>query len=92
MTDLFATLSASDKRRNLMILLKTGPNDGCTIEELGVTSANMIPLIRIREEAHLITQSGSIYSLMLIGLALATRMDKLTRMAEFFEKRSCLLV
>ena len=78
MTDLFATLSASDKPRNLMFPLKTGPKDGCTIEELGVTSAGMIPQIRIREEAHLITRSGSIYSPTLMGFALAIHMDKLT--------------
>ncbi len=85
MTDLFATISASEKRRNLMIYLRKGPkNWGAIKEQLGVTSAGMIPQIKILEDARLITRSGNIYSLTTLGLVLATHIDKLTKTTDFF--------
>lgn len=87
MTDLFATLSASDKRRNLLIFLRTGPKDwGAIKEQLDVTSAGMIPQIKILEDARLITRTGSVYSLTTMGYSLAIHLEKLTKTAQLFDK------
>jgi len=54
-TKLLDTLTFSEKRENLLILLKEGPR---TLEEirakLNVTSSGMIPLIRKLEERNLV--------------------------------------
>lgn len=87
MTDLLNVVSASDKRRNLMILLTTGPKGWDTIKsELSVTSAGMIPQIRILEDARLITRVGSVYILTIVGYTVAAHLTSLTRTIALFER------
>ena len=59
MNELLNVISASDKRRNLLILLNSGPQEWDDIKRiLNVTSTGMLPQIKILEEEHLIERDG----------------------------------
>ena len=59
MNELLNVISASDKRRNLLMLLNSGPQEWDDIKRiLKVTSTGMLPQIKILEEEHLIEQNG----------------------------------
>ena len=68
MADLLNIIISSEKRRNLLILLKDGPQTWDTIkDELNVTATGMLPQIKILEDEHLIIREGRVYSLSDLG-------------------------
>jgi predicted transcriptional regulator len=88
MSDLLSIISASDKRRNLLILLDSGPKEWDEIKSsLKVTSTGMLPQIKILEEEHLITKGDDRkFSLTLKGKAISAHLEPLVKTIEVFEK------
>lgn len=87
MNELLSIISASDKRRNLLILLNKGPQEWDDIKRiLKVTSTGMLPQIKILEEENLIQRDGRRFSLTPIGKVLATRIEPLVRTMETLDK------
>jgi predicted transcriptional regulator len=87
MNELLNVISASDKRRNLMVLLNSGPKEWDDIKQiLKVTSTGMLPQVKILEEEHLIERDGRRFSLTPMGKVIATRMEPLIRTMEVFDK------
>jgi predicted transcriptional regulator len=90
-TKLLDTITFSEKRENLLILLKEGPR---TLEEirtsLNVTSSGMIPQIRKLEQQNLVRRDGKSYVLTDIGeiitgvfIPLARTIDIVTKYGTF---------
>jgi predicted transcriptional regulator len=87
MSELLNVISASDKRRNLLVLLHSGPKEWDDIKKiLKVTSTGMLPQVKILEEEHLIERDGRKFSLTPIGKVIATQMEPLIRTMEVFDK------
>jgi len=87
MNELLSVISASDKRRNLLILLNNGPQEWDDIKRiLNVTSTGMLPQIKILEEEHLIERSGRKFSLTPIGRVLTAHMEPLIKTLDIFDK------
>ena len=86
-TKLLDTLTFSEKRENLLILLKEGPR---TLEEirekLNVTSSGMIPQIRKLEERNLVLRVGKSYTLTEIGMIVTNALFPLVKTSEFVDK------
>lgn len=87
MNELLNVISASDKRRNLLILLNSGPQEWDDIKRiLNVTSTGMLPQVKILEEEHLIERDGRKFFLTPIGKVLTTQMEPLVRTMEVLDK------
>ncbi|MCX6688123.1 MAG: winged helix-turn-helix domain-containing protein [Methanoregula sp.] len=87
MSDLLSVISASDKRRNLLILLDSGPKEWDEIKRiLKVTSTGMLPQVKILEEEHLIERDGKKFSLTPMGKVLTEHMVPLIRTMDIFDK------
>lgn len=87
MNELLNVISASDKRRNLLILLNSGPHEWDDIKRiLKVTSTGMLPQIKILEEEHLIEKNGRSISLTPIGRVLTTHLEPLIKTMEIFDR------
>jgi predicted transcriptional regulator len=88
MNELLNVISASDKRRNLLILLNSsGPQEWDDVKRiLNVTSTGMLPQIKILEEEHLIERDGRRFSLTPMGKVLTTHMEPLIKTMEIFDK------
>ena len=87
MNELLNVVSASDKRRNLLILLTSGPQEWDDIKRiLDVTSTGMLPQIKILEEEHLIERDGRKFSLTPMGKVLATHLEPLVKTMEIFDR------
>jgi len=87
MNELLNVISASDKRRNLLILLNERSYEWDEIKRiLKVTSTGMLPQIKILEEEHLIEREGRKFFLTPMGKILATQMEPLIRTMEVFDK------
>jgi len=87
MNELLNVISASDKRRNLLILLNSGPREWDDIKRiLNVTSTGMLPQIKILEEEHLIERDGRKFFLTPIGKVLTTHMEPLIKTMEILDK------
>lgn len=87
MNELLNVISASDKRRNLLILLNSGPREWDDVKRiLKVTSTGMLPQIKILEEEHLIERDGRVFSLTPMGKVLTTHMEPLIKTMEIFDK------
>jgi len=87
MNELLNVISASDKRRNLLILLNSGPQEWDDIKRiLNVTSTGMLPQVKILEEEHLIERDGRKFYLTPIGKVLTTQMEPLVRTMEVLDK------
>jgi len=87
MSDLLNVISASDKRRNLLILLNSGPKEWDEIKQtLRVTSTGMLPQVKILEEEYLIERDGRKFSLTPMGRVLTAHMEPLIRTMEVFDK------
>lgn len=87
MNELLNVISASDKRRNLLILLNNGPHEWDDIKRiLNVTSTGMLPQIKILEEEGLIEREGRRFSLTPIGKVLTTQMEPLVRSMDVLDK------
>jgi predicted transcriptional regulator len=86
MNELLNIISASDKRRNLLILLTHGPQEWDEIKRiLKVTSTGMLPQIKILEEEHLIERDGRKFFLTPVGRVLATQLEPLVRTMEVLD-------
>jgi predicted transcriptional regulator len=87
MNELLNVISASDKRRNLLILLNSGPQEWDDIKKiLKVTSTGMLPQVKILEEEHLIERDGRKFFLTPMGKVLTTHMEPLIRTMEVFDR------
>ena len=87
MSDLLNVILASDKRRNLLILLNSGPKGWDEIKQtLMVTSTGMLPQVKILEEEHLIERDGKKFYLTPIGKVLTRYMEPLVRTTDVFDK------
>lgn len=87
MNDLLSIISASEKRRNLLIFLNSGPKVWDEIKQtLRVTSTGMLPQVKILEEERLITREGKIFSLTPMGRVLTTQMIPLIKTMAVFDK------
>jgi len=87
MNELLSVISASDKRRNLLILLNSGPQEWDDIKRiLRVTSTGMLPQIKILEEENLIERDGRKFFLTPIGKVLTTQMEPLVRTMDILDK------
>jgi predicted transcriptional regulator len=86
MSDLLSVISASDKRRNLLILLNSGPREWDEIKHiLKVTSTGMLPQIKILEEERLIERDGRKFFLTPMGRVLTAYMEPLIKTMEVFD-------
>lgn len=85
MADLLNTIIYSDKRRNVLLLLREGPQ---TLEEiksrLNVTATGMLPQLRILESEYLIQRSDRLYELTIIGKTIVAYLDPFLRTVEVF--------
>jgi predicted transcriptional regulator len=87
MNELLSIISASDKRRNLLILLDSGPKEWDDIKRiLNVTSTGMLPQIKILEEEHLIERDGRTFFLTPMGRVLTAHMKPLVETMEIFDR------
>jgi predicted transcriptional regulator len=87
MSDLLSIISASDKRRNLLILLDSGPKEWDEIKRiLKVTSTGMLPQVKILEEEHLVERDGKKFSLTPMGKVISAHLEPLVKTIEVFEK------
>ena len=87
MSDLLATLVSSDKRRNLLLLLRSGPRTWDEIKTLlNVTATGMLPQIKILEEENLLKREDKIFSLTPMGEVLADHMEPFTGTVDIFNK------
>lgn len=87
MNELLNVISASDKRRNLLILLTSGPQEWDDIKKiLKVTSTGMLPQIKILEDEHLIGRDGRKFFLTPMGKILTTHMEPLIRTMDVFDR------
>jgi predicted transcriptional regulator len=87
MNGLLNIISASDKRRNLLILLNREPREWDEIRQiLNVTSTGMLPQIKILEAEHLIVRDGRKFSLTPMGKVLSTQMEPLVRTLDLLDK------
>ena len=86
-TKLLDILTFSEKRENLLILLRDGPK---SLEEirssLNVTSSGMIPQIRRLEERNLVHRVGKNYELSDMGMIVTNTLIPLVKTTEFIEK------
>ena len=87
MNDLLNVISASDKRRNLLILLNSSPREWDEIKKiLKVTSTGMLPQIKILEEEHLIVRDGRRFSLTPMGRVLTAYLEPFVRTMDIFDR------
>jgi len=76
----------SDRRKDLLLLLKEEPKDIDTIKELLKVDAGSIqPHIKKMKEAHLIIEEQKVYSLSEIGKVIVENMEPLLNSIEVFE-------
>lgn len=72
---LLDVIFASEKRKNVLLLLQDGPKDTQKLmESLKTTRQSLLPQIRILEEHHLIDQLDDSYKLTVIGERIVDRM------------------
>lgn len=92
-TKLLDTLTFSEKRGNLLLLLKDGPK---TLEDirtsLNVTSSGMIPQIRKLEEHNLVMREGKSYVLTDMGTIITAVFIPLVRTIDILEKHEDFLI
>jgi predicted transcriptional regulator len=87
MTDLLTIIISSEKRKNLLILLQSGPKSWEEIKTaLNVTSTGMLPQIRILEEEALIKRIDKKILLTPIGHVLVTHMEPFLNTVDVFDK------
>lgn len=87
MSDLLATLVSSDKRRNLLLLLKTGPRTWDEIKTLlNVTATGMLPQIKILEEENLLVREDKLFRLTPLGRVLTGHMEPFTQTIDILNK------
>jgi predicted transcriptional regulator len=79
-SDLLAIVTTSEKRKNLLILLLSGPRLWQEIkEQLNVTASGMLPQIKILETAGLVVKDGHQFQLTDSGQIVAFHLEQFTR-------------
>jgi len=87
MTNLLKTIIISEKRKNLLILLKTGTHNWDEIKvRLNVTATGMLPQIKILEDEHLVMRQGKEFSLTPMGSVIVNQMEPVFRTIEVFNR------
>ncbi|MFZ0006157.1 MAG: winged helix-turn-helix domain-containing protein [Methanoregula sp.] len=87
MADLLCTICYSQKRKNLLILLKEGPKTWEEIKTvLEVTSTGMLPQIKILEDEKLVCKKGKKYALTELGELVAHFLEPLNKTLGVLEK------
>jgi predicted transcriptional regulator len=87
MPDLLCTICYSEKRKNLLMLLKDGPRTWEEIKHsLRVTSTGMLPQIKILEDEKLVYRQGKQYFLTELGQLVAHFLEPLNRTLSVLEK------
>jgi predicted transcriptional regulator len=86
MADLLRTVTSSDKRKNLLVMLASGQRSWDEIRDaLQVTSTGMLPQIRILVDRGLIRKEGDKYCLTDIGQSVAHFLVPLVRVTDLFD-------
>lgn len=86
-TKLLDLLLFSEKRKNLLILLRDGTHTLADIRQsLDVTSSGVIPQIRMLEQRNLVEQNNQGYALTDIGRLLSDFLYPLVRVVDIIEK------
>jgi predicted transcriptional regulator len=84
--ELIELIFLSDKRKQLLLFLRSGPKNMDEImEALQVTSTSILPQIKKLKDMSLVTQEDKTYALSLIGKVLANKMQPLVSTIELFE-------
>ena len=84
--ELIELIFLSDKRKQLLLFLRTGPKSmGEITEALQVTSTSILPQIKKLKDMSFVIQEDKTYSLSLIGKVLAEKMQPLVNTIELFE-------
>jgi predicted transcriptional regulator len=84
--ELIELIFLSDKRKQLLLFLKSGPkNMGEITETLQVTSTSILPQIKKLKDMSLVVQEDKTYVLSLIGKVLVEKMQPLVSTIELFE-------
>lgn len=84
--ELIELIFLSDKRKQLLLFLRSGPKNMDEItESLQVTSTSILPQIKKLKDMSLVTQEDKTYSLSLIGKVLVEKMQSLVSTIELFE-------
>lgn len=88
MSNLLSTVTSSEKRKNLLIFLLSGPKTWEEIKfTLNVTATGMLPQIKILIEHGLIAQEGKIYTLTEQGEIISTYLEPLLRSIDVIESQ-----
>ena len=86
---LIDVIFASEKRKNVLLMLKDGPQEMAVIlEELDTNRPALLPQIRILEEHSLVYQSGDSYGLTTIGKIVVDEMKPFLDTIESLNKHS----
>lgn len=84
--ELIELIFLSDKRKQLLLFLRSGPKNMDEITEaLQVTSTSILPQIKKLKDMSLVVQEDRIYALSLIGKVLVEKMQPLVNAIELFE-------
>ena len=84
--ELIELIFLSDKRKQLLLFLKSGPkNMGEITEALQATSTSILPQIKKLKDMSLVVQEDKTYILSLIGKVLVEKMQPLVSTIELFE-------
>lgn len=84
--ELIELIFLSDKRKQLLLFLKSGPKNMDEITEaLQVTSTSILPQIKKLKDMSLVIQEDKSYTLSLIGKVLVEKMQPLVSTIELFE-------
>ncbi|AKB18099.1 MULTISPECIES: winged helix-turn-helix domain-containing protein [unclassified Methanosarcina] len=84
--ELIELIFLSDKRKQLLLFLKSGPKNMDEITEaLQVTSTSILPQIKKLKDMSLVVQEDKTYILSLIGKVLVEKMKPLVSTIELFE-------
>jgi predicted transcriptional regulator len=87
MADLLSIVTTSDKRKNLLLLLQSGPKSMEEIREiLKVTTTGMLPQIKILSSHGLVRKVDGTYVLTEMGSVIAAHLDRLLGTLAVFEQ------
>ena len=86
MADLLRTVTSSDKRKNLLVMLDSGPRSWDQIRDaLQVTSTGMLPQIKILIDRGLVRKEKDRYCLTDLGQTVAHSLVPLVRVTDVFD-------
>jgi predicted transcriptional regulator len=87
MSDLLSVVTTSDKRKNLLLLLQSGPKSMDEIRDtLRVTTTGMLPQIKILSSHGLVRKVDGAYTLTELGGVIATHLNRLMGTLAVFEQ------